>query len=1100
MPIDVRAAVSCSLGTLISGNISDEYVQGTGLVKTTGSVVISGLITPAIGTAVTFSWVKAGVTRSIPRRLRVLSSFADPFRRTTSVELGCKLTYLQDLKEPVDWTAFDDNTNTLTADDARIITIPIRAQSVAEKCLTELGITGSFSLSNQFSIKAFDLSSGYVQVLGDLLQSESMCGYLDASDVLQVFSLDQAGGTGPVIDVTQLIDISKIGSGPLPGEAVTVSYSTLKLDNNVTTDANSVKKRNWELSETIGLPTTVFVANPYWVPPLTSTTPDPPRARVVLAYNVPEFYEYNYIPRTVTTSRYDDWDRLVQRTAVTYVPLAELAADYVIYQAAWEWQNWFGLNPYSNLPQSLGIGIRPPAVGSTIYELSVYTTVEYEIQASPGADKPEGYEKVAKETTIQYEPFIKLSGSTPIYETALGRGVMPRFEYKVTPADLFVANRLEITYETSYDDEGAQISRTLTDVYSCYAYTQRGQRYLSSALQDVNLWEPMPGPYTFPGIFHLVSNGTADAVLEKASALTFQGTTEQITIGREIDLQRRPNEADRVNIDNGGKRVAGKSDLALALGSATAQRRTEFSLPYAPDDIFFKSGSTYGSTPSDAPQKAQLYGQVQNRLLLGNRNGMSIQAAPEVLPTAPFAPFIVGSGGLSALYRTNGTTWTFDASGLVVSTDALFWGGVGGTGTGWFPVAPGITTLPAAPATTTVNILNGAGAVVGSYQQMVVSNVVPVWQETRLVEATLRLRPVVDALPYELSLLAEVPATTRLGAEVIVGRLVDAPAGVVTIAALAPSVSVGAAVVVPAAATISIGRLTPAVYGGASVAVPAAGVAIEGLELVEAGKPRTTVKPPAGALSIAAVAPSVAAGKTVFVPAADVAVIGVVPAEIGIGNPITALSPLVWYDFADETTVTEASSQVSSITDKGSRGWTLTKSATGPTYATGINSLKCADWGSAGHSNYLRNTSSTSTNIAEIYVVLDANFGGTFQNYNGLVTGTGASSFFVVGNLNGTGFFAGSFNAAFVNGSGSNQYSSGILTTINSPALLRIKKTDNTTVNTTTGIQIGMDRTNSGRGWGGLIGEVIAFSSVLSDTDRSAVQSWLASKWNLTLV
>ena len=166
MAIDIRATVACSLGgtavTLISGSISDDYVQGQGLVKTKGSIEVSGTYTPVIGTVVTFSYTKGGVTRAIPRKLRVLSSFADPFRRTTSIELGCRLTYLSDLQEPIDWTAFDDPGNAgFTQSDAEIVTLPIRASSVMDKCLTELGITASSSpLTNKFSIPSFDFGAG----------------------------------------------------------------------------------------------------------------------------------------------------------------------------------------------------------------------------------------------------------------------------------------------------------------------------------------------------------------------------------------------------------------------------------------------------------------------------------------------------------------------------------------------------------------------------------------------------------------------------------------------------------------------------------------------------------------------------------------------------------------------------------------------------------------------------------------------------------------------------------------------------------------------------------------------------------------------------
>lgn len=779
MAVDIRSAVSCSLGPVISGSVSDDSVIQAGLVRVTGSVLISGLITPAIGTPVTVSYVKAGVSRQVNRSLRVLSSFADPFKRTTSVKLGCKLTYLQDLKEPINWTALDDPANTLTAEDARIITLPIRAQAIAEQCLTKLGITGSLSLTNSFSVASFDLSGGYVDVLGRLLESECLCGWLNASDVLQVFSLDQAGGTGPVIDSSQLIDLSEIGSGQLPGEAVTVSYSTVKLRPAVTTAADAVERRNWERSESVGLPTTVSVANPFF-----TNNPFP--------YAVPQFFYYNYIPRTVTTSTYDSWDRLVSRTSENYTILAELAPSYVTHVAG-----------------SAGGAISPP-VGGVAYITRAITTTEYEIPASTAA-RPEGYERVSRETQINYEPYVKLIGSTQVYSDFGAANIA--FTWNNSPNSLFIASKSETTYENTYDAEGAQISKTLTHSWQAYAYTQRGQQYLSSALSSAVLFTG-----TAP---NLSSNGTAEAILGGAAGLAYQGVSEQITVGREINLQRRPSAADRVTADLGGQTVASSSELSLAMGSPTAQRRTEFSLPHAPDDVFYKSGGTYGSVPSDAPQKTQRYGLVQNRLLLGNRSGLGLQAAPEVLPSAPFAPFVLRSGGVSALYRTNALSWTFDAQGMVASCDALFWGGVGGSGPIWFPVAPGITTLPAAPGTTTVSILDGSGNVVGSYQQMVVSAVVPVWNETRKLVSRLRLRARVTSLPYPLQVVSETTIRTRVRMTVKVGTLIDVPAAAIEVAGQAPTISTSTVVRVPAAATVISGH-APTIETRAIIEVPAA--------------------------------------------------------------------------------------------------------------------------------------------------------------------------------------------------------------------------------------------------------------------------------------
>ena len=125
------------------------------------------------------------------------------------------------------WTAYDDEDNAgLTTQDAQIITIPIRAKSVMKKCLTELGITASGgTLSNKFSVEKFNLSPGYVSVLSDLLVSECYCGYLDVNETLQVFTLDAAGGTGPVIDSTKIIDLGSIGVGQLDRKSTRLNSS-----------------------------------------------------------------------------------------------------------------------------------------------------------------------------------------------------------------------------------------------------------------------------------------------------------------------------------------------------------------------------------------------------------------------------------------------------------------------------------------------------------------------------------------------------------------------------------------------------------------------------------------------------------------------------------------------------------------------------------------------------------------------------------------------------------------------------------------------------------------------------------------------------------
>ena len=761
MAIDIRATVTCSLGTLISGSISDDYVQGSGLVKTRGSVELSALITPAVGTVVTFSYVKGGVTRAIPRKLRVLSSFADPFRRTTKVELGCKLTYLSDLRESLKWDAFDDPENgDFDAEDDKIITIPIAASSVMSECLSKIGISASSGpLTNRFSIAEFDFGPGYVQVLGDLLVSECYFGYLDTNEVLQIRSLDASGGTGPVFTSSDIVDIGSIGVGALPGEAVTVSYSTLKLKE--PPEEVETNKLNWEEDETVGAPVTVRVENPFF-----NNNPFP--------FPVPQYFTYNYTPRTKTITAYDDLDRVTTRTATEYTILAAIAPGYI--------QHIAGTDPASG-----------PGVGSIEYTIVSTERITYAVSAQ-GADlkePPEKYEEVTQQSTTVEEPIVKLNASTTVYDVA--GGLNAYMGYGFGNANKFIAETTTTTYEYGTSINGAQVAKTLTAKALCRGYTQEGQQELATFFQSLD---------------STAEEFQADATpaLVQAQILKDQGTQIQINTGREIGLQQRPSSADRTNAQyakdgdpNNGYRVESDGELELALGSASAERRIELSLPYAPDDRFSgPNGGPFYAIPSDAPQKAQNYGRAQNRLLLGNRSGMNLQVAPERLPAAPFEPLYIQASGLTALYRANGNQWAFDANGIVCSTDALYWGAVGGTGTFWFPVAPGITTLPAEPP-----IVDGA---------MNATSVVLPYNETAIYEGRLRLGSVVTKFEYALELLTVVPALRiDIGYTAERYQLANVPAATIAIAALVPVVASSITVRVPSAPNVTIAATVPTV-------------------------------------------------------------------------------------------------------------------------------------------------------------------------------------------------------------------------------------------------------------------------------------------------
>lgn len=653
MAIDIRASVSCSLGPVIAGNIGDDYIQGSGLIKTTGSVTINDLITPDINTIVTFSYTKDGITRSIPRTLRVKSSFADPFRRTTQVELGCKLDYLSDLKDRLAWDAFNDpENNALTEEDAKIITIPIHASSVMNECLAQFGITASSNpLTNKFSIAEFDFSSGYFSVLSDLLVSESYCGYLDANEVLQVFSLNQGAAPGPVIAANDIIDLSPIGVGNLPGEAVTVSYSTLRLKppkpapgGGSTPEEqeeyeNEIARINWERSEVYNSPQLYYI----------TVEEDNPNRVINMVYSGASatITETDYAVISVFNDdgKREDKEVVARKRIKVYGPAIEklgaVASAYIND----------GEGGFNNAQIIL----------SLTYESYLYDERGREIKTETTVSEPEACILASSQFDWVY------GGQNFVASYSLLRS-----KYTIKTKEYYLNMEQETTSE-----------------YTLWSKTQAGTQATSISNE-------------------LLGYTTPTAALKPAASilgggLVHNNTTQTINVSGATP--ERPPVAERTNnvlakSGGGGGEYGTENDseLELALGSAEAQRRIEFSLPYAPDDTFYKTGFTYGVIASDAPAKANLYGRVQNNLLLGNRSGVSLQLAPEKLPTKPFDPIYLEANGLTAQYRVNAANWAFDSSGIICSTDALFWGAVGGTGSFWFPVAPGITTLPSTPS------------------------------------------------------------------------------------------------------------------------------------------------------------------------------------------------------------------------------------------------------------------------------------------------------------------------------------------------------------------------------------------------------------------
>lgn len=659
MTIDVRAQVESSYGPVISASFSDDYIQGNGLIKTSGNCLVKGLVNPPIGGRIIFRYTKGGITRPIPRSLRVLSFFADPFRKTTSMQLGCKLTYLQDLKDPINWTAFDgDEENDFVEDDKKIVLVPITATSVMNKCLQELGLeAASVPLTNKFSVEKFDLSGGYIQVLSDLLVSENYCGYLDQDEKLRIINLGQSGGTGTVLSENDIIDVGEIGVGQLPGDSVVVSYSTLKLK---LPDGSELDKDDPANEPFEGVLTSTTVSSGADVVVVYQRRDQEGSPTYTRVYNgsSSSTEETTYFVKTVLKSGVESGasDYLLVKTPGLFrlptedeIEEVSLVSRRVVRQTEPSAQV---LGGYMN--DLLSIGQSPP----------IYPSVDKETTETFKYDK---YGNEIFRETYSEGSFYYLAGSAGIsyvYEetTTLPNG-STRTEYNwvvLTPASVPL-EKIEVFTEVS---DG--FTKITTNRYAPWFESIPGQQTIAAAREYIDT------AYDAVKILNAIQVKGLSLVNTTVETRQSPPSPQRGPVSTQVVADRLA-DGDSAN----GYSTQSTALIELALGDPSAQRRIEFSLPYAPDDSFQKVGETYISRASDAPAKAKAYGITQNRMLLGNRNGINIQTVPEKLPQQPFSPFFVVVNGNATMYMTNGMSWTVDSSGIIASVDALYWGVAG---------------------------------------------------------------------------------------------------------------------------------------------------------------------------------------------------------------------------------------------------------------------------------------------------------------------------------------------------------------------------------------------------------------------------------------
>lgn len=610
-PVDLRHWSWCSLGPLApveaAVTLADDHIQGRGVCLTKGTIVLQGIHRPNMGDPVSLAYGNNTYLARVPRRLRVLSSFADPLARTTTVSVGCLLALFENRRPPVqNPTEAEENTSVPDV-VRRVAATPMSAAWVIGRILTALGVTAAGSVPFNFYrvVDEWDLSAGYVEELGRICDSARYFCRINEAEQLEFISKDESdNGAAPLVTAAEILSLQPVNVGELPGDAVYAKFTSLKLvppDPNLSESERAM--RNWEREEVIG----------GFVQAIHSYTD-------ASGQLVKQFVRYN--EWSLSEASYDSKDRVTRR---------EETANTIN-------------------------GIR-----------KTITTFTY----GGGDQRVETEDRVSSETVEDYSPGGDIAA-------ACGANA---------PINFF---RLQGTVNTS-----RRVTSYNKDPISGITKTNTQQ-----AVLYINT------PFGSDSISRLREEGeSVNTLIFFASKLVPYGSSTRIRTEREFGLQKRPSQQERNRLASEKvPTVEQATSMTWAVGSPTSETAVELSPPYVSDDRIVASGSpvVYTVVAANAQEQALAYARTENYLRLGNRNGAGLQLSPLDCPARPFAPFFIRLNGCTARYRTNGTTWTIGTGGVAVTTDALFRGAVDGTlADAWFPLPPGVTTLPAAGAVTT---------------------------------------------------------------------------------------------------------------------------------------------------------------------------------------------------------------------------------------------------------------------------------------------------------------------------------------------------------------------------------------------------------------
>ena len=679
MAIDCRASVTATvngvnIGAVVNGSISDDYIQGNGVVKTRGTLVLQAVAAPAPGSRVRVYYERNGTIKQIKRSLRVLSSFADTFSGLTTLELGCTLTYQQELKPLPNYDGspgyttgeqlqcLNGWTGDFTADDFGYINIPLDAHLALSYCCLKVGITPSATPTMRFSKEQLALSVGYVQLINDLLLSASWFGYLDHNDTLQCRSLSSGSGYGPVLTNQNIIAIAPIGVGTPPASLVLVEYT-----DTFPTEKDSGIGASYEYEET---------------------------RNTTLEYIYLKSLTASYYPYSKTERWYGPKSNFNTNTCILYTtgPSTPELSNAVIRQLDTSQAILAKVNGnYVEQLLEAGLGVLSNGVHSKTQETLNTYKCDYDGQTP----------YVKEGVVIERETMGAFAGRFDLQYVYTDPTYSPP-TFAVNLVGTVTTSRIVTTTEVYYDTSVRP--RNAAPTLQQWVPPIKGTKRTVKTYLNWGLSQAGQQAIAQSGLSFTTAGALASWLTNVASSLILEKTEVTFESGRELYGQFRPKYAQTAAIAS--KESVTRIDVVTGSGIGGAARTITFKPPFNSTPYHTRDTAQNPPKlivqPGKGPSDARLFGRTQNKLLHANRYGVNLQLDPDLLPN-PFDPLYVYDRGYGVQYRANGSSFAFSSEGIMASTDALMWGAAGsvaGNSQGmWFPVPPGTNTLPPLPAT-----------------------------------------------------------------------------------------------------------------------------------------------------------------------------------------------------------------------------------------------------------------------------------------------------------------------------------------------------------------------------------------------------------------